>query len=67
MQNIDRMTKLEKVQAMERLWESLTSNQNLPEPPEWHQAELQKRTARIQEGSVRYTSLSKLKERGVKG
>ncbi|WP_417513523.1 addiction module protein [Marinobacter sp.] len=67
MQNIDRMTDLEKVHAMEQLWEALTRNQNLPEPPEWHQAELRKRTAKIQEGKVSYTSLNKLKERGIQG
>lgn len=67
MQNIDRMTELEKVQAMERLWQSLTSNHSLPELPEWHQTELRKRTARIQEGKVSYSSLNKLKERGAQG
>jgi|NGEPerStandDraft_5_1074534.scaffolds.fasta_scaffold06186_3 hypothetical protein len=67
MQNIDRMTDLEKVHVMEQLWESLTRGQNLPEPPEWHRGELQKRTAKIQEGKVSYTSLNKLKERGAQG
>ncbi|WP_100638636.1 addiction module protein [Marinobacter salexigens] len=45
--------------------EALTRNQTLPEPPEWHQAELRKRAAKIQEGKVSYTSLNKLKERGA--
>ncbi|MGO2134608.1 MAG: addiction module protein [Marinobacter sp.] len=67
MQNIDRMTDLEKVHAMEQLWESLTRDESLPEPPEWHRGELQRRTAKIQEGKVNYTNLDELKERSAQG
>ncbi len=67
MQNIDRMTDLEKVHAMEQLWESLTRGQNVPEPPEWHRGELQKRSAKIQEGKVSYTSPDKFQGRCAKG
>lgn len=66
MQDINQMTDLEKIQAMEQLWESLTRGQRMPEPPEWHGDELKKRSAKIREGQASYTSLDQLKERGAK-
>ncbi len=66
MQDINQMTELEKVHAMEQLWDSLTRGRSIPESPEWHAEELQKRTARISEGQSKYLSLDQLRERGVK-
>ena len=66
MQNIDQMTDIEKIQAMEQLWQALTQNHHAPEPPEWHQSELGMREAKIRDGYARFTSLDQLKERGTK-
>lgn len=66
MQNIDQMTNLEKVQAMEQLWESLTRGQDLPASPTWHADELNERTSRIRDGKTSYTSLDQLKGRGAR-
>jgi len=64
MNAIDEMTDLEKIQAMEQLWSSLTTNNRMPEPPEWHSSILASRAKSIGEGKTAYTSLSALKERG---
>lgn len=66
MQDINQMTELEKVHAMEQLWDSLTRGREIPESPEWHAEELQKRSVRINEGRSGYLSLDQLKERGVR-
>jgi hypothetical protein len=65
MQNLDEMTNLEKIQAMEQLWESLTQNQQIPTSPSWHAVELTSRIAKIREGKTGYTDLDQLKERGA--
>jgi hypothetical protein len=65
MQNLDEMTNLEKIQAMEQLWESLTQNQQMPTSPSWHAVELASRTEKIREGKTGYTDLDRLKERGA--
>jgi len=61
---IDEMTDIEKVRAMEQLWQSLTVNNQLPELPEWHGRVLAERAQAVKEGRVQYTSLATLKERG---
>jgi hypothetical protein len=64
MDAINEMTDLEKIQAMEQLWNSLTANNRMPEPPEWHEAILANRAKSVREGETEYTSLSALKVRG---
>ncbi|KXS48426.1 MAG: hypothetical protein AWU57_5260 [Marinobacter sp. T13-3] len=64
MDAIEKMTDLEKVRAMEQLWQSLTVNKQMPEPPAWHGEVLAKRAEAIHEGATNYTSLADLKERG---
>ncbi|MFC4259543.1 addiction module protein [Marinobacter lacisalsi] len=66
MDNVDRMTSLEKIRAMEQLWDALTRDSELPASPHWHEEELQRRASRIQENQVNYLSLDQLKERGPK-
>ena len=41
--NISQLSVSEKLALMERLWESLSVCEDLSEPPEWHEAELQTR------------------------
>lgn len=66
MDNVDRMTSLEKIRAMEQLWDALTRDSELPASPHWHGEELQRRASRIQENKLNYLSLDQLKERGPK-
>ncbi|WP_431475369.1 addiction module protein [Marinobacter sp. KM021] len=61
---INQMTDIEKIQAMEQLWQSLTVNNQMPEPPEWHGRILAERAQAIEEGKTQYTSLAAMKERG---
>lgn len=61
---IDQMTDIERIQAMEQLWQALTLNNRMPEPPEWHCKVLTQRAQAIEEGSTQYTSIAALKERG---
>lgn len=66
MNNVESMTSLEKIRAMEELWDALTRDTEAPTSPEWHGKELRQRTTRIQENKVDYLSLEQLKERGPK-
>ena len=66
MDNVDRMTSLEKIRTMEQPWDALTRDSELPASPHWHGEELQRRASRIPENKVNYLSLDQLKERGPK-
>lgn len=47
---LDQMTKAEKLQAMEELWKDLTAREKEFESPEWHEAVLNEREARLASG-----------------
>lgn len=47
---LDKMTTEEKLQTMEALWESLTSNPEAFQSPAWHEAVLKQREERIKSG-----------------
>ena len=47
---LDRMTKEEKLQAMEALWADLTRNPEEFESPAWHEAVLREREERLRTG-----------------
>jgi hypothetical protein len=48
--SIQDMTLEEKLQAMEELWESISSNETLVEVPDWHLDALRETAADIQAG-----------------
>ena len=58
---IRKMSRTERLQAMEALWDALSHENAEPASPEWHQAVLANRQARITEGSASYVSLDELK------
>jgi putative addiction module component (TIGR02574 family) len=58
---IERMTKVEKLQAMEALWDSLLHEDSGIESPEWHQDILRARQQKIAEGNAEYLTLDELK------
>lgn len=58
---IKKMSRTERLQTMEALWDALTHEHTEPASPEWHQAVLANRQTRIAEGSASYVSLDELK------
>lgn len=57
------MSRLEKLQSMEAIWESLHDDQGDLESPQWHGYELQERQRRIDAGEASFLSLQELKTR----
>lgn len=51
---LDKMTKEEKLQAMEALWIDLTRNDKEYVSPDWHKEVLELREKKIQSGKEKY-------------
>ena len=58
---ISKMTRQQRVQAMESLWDALVHETTEPASPDWHQAVLAHRLESIAEGKADYVSLEELK------
>jgi putative addiction module component (TIGR02574 family) len=58
---IKKMSIIERLQAMEELWDSLCHEENEIESPEWHKDILESRRKRIKEGKAEFISLADLK------
>ena len=61
--DIEHMTRSEKLQAMEALWDSLLQEDNSMEAPAWHNAILEQRKLEMASGRARFLSLDELKAR----
>lgn len=59
--DIKKMSRIERLQAMEALWDSILHENEEIETPEWHQEILKERKALIAEGKAKFISLSELK------
>lgn len=59
---IETMTNVEKLQAMDSLWSSLTKSDPEVTSPEWHGEILRERTKRMESGEAKYYSLEEVKE-----
>ena len=57
---IEKMSTIQRLQAMEELWASLCKEEEI-ESPEWHKDILQERKNKIKKGKVEYISLEDLK------
>ena len=57
---IEKMSIVERLQAMEKLWDSLCNEEEI-ESPEWHKDILQERKKKIEKGGAEYVSLEDLK------
>lgn len=57
-----KMTPTERVLAMETLWESMCSEDNEVESPNWHEDILEARRQKIARGDGGYFTLQQLKE-----
>lgn len=55
------MSKLERLQAMEAIWDSLIHEEAEIESPEWHQGILAARKLKIAEGKAEFRSLEEIR------
>ena len=51
---IDRMTREEKLRAMEALWEDLSRHEDQVESPAWHGQVLEERATRVRSGEEKF-------------
>ena len=58
---IKKMSRLERLQTMEYLWDSLIDDESEIESPEWHRDILEERKRKIENGKVEFISLDKLR------
>ncbi len=58
---IKKMPILERLQAMEELWDSLRHEENEIDSPEWHKEILESRRRKIEKGDAEFISLEDLK------
>jgi len=59
--NIKNMTKNEKIQTMELLWDSLIEIENEIQTPEWHKSILNQRMQKVEDGTAEFYSLDEIK------
>jgi putative addiction module component (TIGR02574 family) len=63
---IKKMSIIERLQAMEELWDSLCHEENKIKSPEWHKDILESRREKIKKGNVEFISLEDLKSGNYK-
>ncbi len=60
---ISRMSKIERLQTMETIWDSLIHETPEIESPEWHRDILAHRKRKIEEGTAEFVSVEELKSK----
>ncbi len=58
---IKKMSRIERLQTMESLWDSLIDEESEIESPEWHEDILEERKRKIENGKAEFISLEKLR------
>jgi putative addiction module component (TIGR02574 family) len=58
---IKKMSKIERLQAIEALWDSLIDEESEIKSPEWHKDILEERKRKIETGKAEFISLEKLR------
>jgi len=58
---ITRMSKIERLQTMEAIWDSLIHEKSEIESPEWHRDTLAGRKKNIEEGKAEFLSIEELR------
>ena len=58
---IKKMSRIERLQAIEVLWDSLMDVESEIKSPEWHQDILKERKRKIETGQAEFISLDKLR------
>lgn len=61
MLEIKKMSRTERLQTMEALWDSLIDEEAELESPEWHRDILEERKNKIESGKAEFISLEKLR------
>ena len=62
-EEVSRLSKAERLQAMEWIWASLSEKPDEIESPEWHGEVLAARKAKVDSGAAQFLSVEQLKER----
>ena len=60
-QEIKNMSRIERLQAMEALWDSLIDEESEIESPEWHRDVLEERKREREAGKAEFISLEELR------
>ncbi|MBW2604406.1 MAG: addiction module protein [Deltaproteobacteria bacterium] len=60
---LDKMTNLDKIALMEKLWDDLCRDPESIPSPNWHNDVLEAREKEINEGKAKFTSFNQAKER----
>jgi len=60
---LDKMTRLDKLAVMERLWDDLCRDPDSIPSPSWHKDILETREQEITEGTAKFSSFDTAKER----
>ena len=60
---ISKMSVVERLQAMEALWDSLTHESTEIRSPEWHEEILSVRKEKVESGNANFISLEELKSK----
>jgi putative addiction module component (TIGR02574 family) len=58
---IKKMSRIERLQAIEALWDSLIDEESEIKSPEWHRDILEERKRKIETGKAEFISLEKLR------
>ena len=58
---IKKMSRIERLQALEALWDSLIDEESEIKSPEWHRDILEERKRKIETGEAEFISLEKLR------
>ena len=58
---IKKMSTIERLQAMEALWDSLMDEESEIESPQWHRDLIEERKRKIENGKAEFISLEELK------
>jgi hypothetical protein len=58
---IKKMSRIERLQAMEALWDSLLAEEGEIESPEWHRGILEEGKRKIETGEAEFISLERLR------
>ena len=62
-EEVSRLSKAERLQAMEWLWASLSKEQQDIESPEWHGEVLSARQAKVDSGEAQFLTVDRLRDR----
>ncbi len=58
---IEKMSTIERLQAMEALWDSFMEEESEIDSPEWHQSIIENRKGKIKNGKTEFISLEELR------